>query len=96
MLLFPSCALGLSMKKVLTRTAIRLQTETERLGVKIYRKVFHSIQEAMAFDPQATAIFNCTGLGAMTLGGVTDMKMFPARVRLYLPTNPLSAYLTKF
>lgn len=59
--------------------------EAERLGVKIYRKVFHSIQEAMASDPQANAIFNCTGLGAMTLGGVADMKMFPARVCHHLP-----------
>lgn len=68
----------------LTKYECRLQAEAGRLGIQICRKVFHDIDEAMAFDPQATAIFNCTGLGAMTLGGVQDMKMFAARVSAVL------------
>lgn len=57
----------------------RLQAEAERLGIQIYRKIFYTIQEAFSFDPQAI-VFNCTGIGSMTLGGVEDNTMFSARV----------------
>jgi hypothetical protein len=30
--------------------------------------------------PGTTAVFNCTGLGALTLGGVEDKSMYSARV----------------
>ena len=59
----------------------RLQAEAERQGIKIYRKIFHTIQEALSFDSQAV-VFNCTGIGSMTLGGVQDNTMFSARVGL--------------
>lgn len=63
----------------------RLQAEAERLGIQIYRKIFYTIQEAFSFDPQAI-VFNCTGIGSMTLGGVEDNTMFSARVGRPLPT----------
>jgi hypothetical protein len=34
----------------------------------------------MSDFPKATAVFNCTGLGARSLGGVKDEKVFPTKV----------------
>ena len=42
--------------------------------------MFGHIRDAFKVYPDTTAIFNCTGLGALTLGGVEDHKMFYARV----------------
>lgn len=65
-------------------TPIRLQSEAMRLGIEVHRRVFGHIKDAFRLYPQATAIFNCTGIGALTLGGVEDDKIFSARVRYSL------------
>jgi D-amino-acid oxidase len=57
-----------------------LQAECTRLGIEIHRRVFEHIDEALELYPGTTAVFNCTGLGALTLGGVEDKKMYSARV----------------
>jgi len=44
--------------------------------------VFNHIRDAFRAYPQTTAVFNCTGIGALTLGGVEDKKIFSARVRI--------------
>lgn len=58
----------------------RLQAECTRLGIEIHRRVFEHIDEAMDLYPETSAVVNCTGLGALTLGGVKDDKMYSARV----------------
>lgn len=55
-----------------------------RLGIEVHRRVFGHIKDAFRLYPQATAIFNCTGIGALTLGGVEDNKIFSARVRTHV------------
>lgn len=71
-------------KRVLDRkyhlTSGRLQFEASSRGIQIHRRVFNHIKEAFAQYPEASAVFNCTGLGALTLGGVEDEKIFSARV----------------
>lgn len=62
-------------------TLFRLQTEMTRLGIEVHRRVFSHINEAFRLYPDAKAVFNCTGLGSLTLGGVEDRKIFAARVR---------------
>jgi D-amino-acid oxidase len=66
----------------------RLQTEAYRQKITIHRKIFHTIHEALAFAPAATAIINCTGLGSLTLGGVLDQKLFAARGQILLIESP--------
>lgn len=63
-----------------TLTPLRLQTEATRLGIEIHRRIFNHIQDAFRLYPQVGAVFNCTGIGALTLGGVEDSKIFSARV----------------
>lgn len=58
----------------------RLQAECARLGIEIHRRVFEHIDEALDSYPDMNAVFNCTGLGALTLGGVEDKSMYSARV----------------
>ncbi|CAI6270362.1 unnamed protein product [Periconia digitata] len=65
-----------------------LQTEATRLDIEIHRRIFGSIDDAFKRYPQATAVFNCTGLGAMTLGGVEDNTMYPARGQILLVEGP--------
>ncbi|SCV57853.1 related to D-amino-acid oxidase [Fusarium fujikuroi] len=65
-----------------------LQTEAIRLNIEIHRRIFGHIDEAFELYPQATAVFNCTGLGAMSLGGVADNSMFPARGQIMLVQGP--------
>ncbi|SCO78582.1 uncharacterized protein FRV6_02795 [Fusarium oxysporum] len=65
-----------------------LQTEAIRLKIEIHRRIFGHIDEAFQMYPQTTAVFNCTGLGAMSLGGVEDNTMFPARGQILLVQGP--------
>jgi hypothetical protein len=62
-------------------TTARLQTEAAKAGIPIHRRIFHDIREVFKLYPRATAVFNCTGLGALTLRGVEDKKIYAARVR---------------
>ncbi|KAH3969704.1 hypothetical protein HBI56_060690 [Parastagonospora nodorum] len=65
-----------------------LQTECTRLGIEVHRRVFDHIRDAFRAYPNTTAIFNCTGLGALTLGGVEDKKIFSARGQIVLVEGP--------
>lgn len=65
----------------------RLQAELTRLNVEIHRRVFSHITDAFRAYPETTAFFNCTGIGALTLGGVEDTKIFAARVRIDLTSQ---------
>lgn len=49
-------------------------------GIEIRRKIFTNIREVFNLYPEASAVFNCTGLGSLTLGGVEDKMLYPARV----------------
>ncbi|KAL1875713.1 hypothetical protein VTK73DRAFT_9902 [Phialemonium thermophilum] len=65
-----------------------LQTEATRLGIEIHRRIFTHVGDAFRLYPQAKAVFNCTGIGALTLGGVEDRKIFPARGQILLVEGP--------
>lgn len=60
----------------------RLQMEAQSRGIEIHRKIFTDIREVFNLYPEASAVFNCTGLGSFTLGGVEDKMLYPARVCL--------------
>lgn len=68
----------------LTTDCCRLQMEAHSRGIEIHRKVFTDICEVFDLYPAASAVFNCTGLGSLTLGGVEDKLLYPARVFLSL------------
>jgi hypothetical protein len=38
------------------------------------------IDEPFTEDPSVSAVFNCTGLGSYSLGGVEDHKLYPTKV----------------
>ena len=59
---------------------VRLQMEAFSLGIEIHRKIFSDIREVFKMYTGASVVFNCTGLGSLTLGGVMDKKLYPARV----------------
>ncbi|KEY74648.1 hypothetical protein S7711_08415 [Stachybotrys chartarum IBT 7711] len=65
-----------------------LQTEATTLGIEVHRRVFRHIKDAFRSYPQVTAIFNCTGIGALTLGGVEDQNIFAARGQILLVEGP--------
>lgn len=59
----------------------RLQGHLIRAGVNFKRKHYDHIDTLFADFPNAAAVFNCTGLGARSLGGVEDPDVFPAKVK---------------
>ncbi|KAL1861098.1 hypothetical protein Plec18170_001613 [Paecilomyces lecythidis] len=65
-----------------------LQMEATRLGIELHRRVFKHIKDVFTAYPQATTVFNCTGIGALTLGGVEDQKIFAARGQILLVEGP--------
>lgn len=73
----------------------RLQMEAQSRGIEIRRKIFTDIREVFALYPEAAAVFNCTGLGSITLGGVEDKMLYPARVCLshWLIREVLTAHI---
>ena len=58
----------------------RLQFEALKQGIHIHRAEYKHIEGVMKRFPEASTYFNCTGLGAFTLGGVEDQAVFAARV----------------
>lgn len=56
-------------------------------GVPIIRKRISSLDEAYTFGP-VDLVINCTGLGARTLLGVQDTKVYPARGQTVLVRAP--------
>ncbi|CAG8947946.1 unnamed protein product [Penicillium salamii] len=59
-----------------------LQQEATRQGVEIRRGLINDIADVKSSFPHARAVFNCTGLGSLHLGGVKDSKLYPSKVLL--------------
>ncbi|KAI5968007.1 IFG3 [Candida margitis] len=58
----------------------------EQQGVQVVRKhLGHIVQ---AYGPDTKLVFNCTGLGARSLGGVEDKNMYPARGQVVVIKAP--------
>ncbi|KAI8069931.1 hypothetical protein BC940DRAFT_296510 [Gongronella butleri] len=47
------------------------------MGVVLKKQALNGIQDV--FDDSVDAVMNCTGLGALSLGGVQDKNMYPTR-----------------
>ena len=61
-------------------------------GVELRRAVLHHIVDAESLAPQSDSplvVVNCTGLGALQLGGVEDATMYPARGQIVVVRNSL-------
>lgn len=56
------------------------------LGVSTERKKLSSILDA--YGKKTKAVFNCTGNGSKTLGGVEDSKVFPTRGQVVVINGP--------
>ena len=57
-----------------------------QLGVKFIRKKLSNIEEAYDYDTEY--VFNCTGIGARSLGGINDEKVFPTRGQVVIVKSP--------
>lgn len=64
----------------------RLQTRLLKNGVQFIKRAYSHIDHVFDDFPDAAAVFNCTGLGARTIGGVEDKNVYPAKVRIRIPT----------
>lgn len=51
----------------------------EKLGGRLERHTFESIQESIEYYKDADTIVNCTGLGSYYLKDVQDHTMYPIR-----------------
>lgn len=63
-----------------------LQNYLAAQGVSFTKKRVTHISQA--FVPGAKAVFNCTGIGARTLGGVEDVAMYPTRGQVVVVKAP--------
>ncbi|KAH7322455.1 hypothetical protein B0I35DRAFT_389355 [Stachybotrys elegans] len=85
------CAFGFEMASFVINVQQYLpwlQSEALKLGIPVHRRVFRHIKEAFEAYPNTTAVFNCTGIGALKLGGVEDNKIFSARGQIILVEGP--------
>lgn len=57
-------------------------------GVTFIRRKLSHIDEAAAFAPETTTVFNCTGISARELPGVEDSKVFPTRGQVVVVRAP--------
>ncbi|KAJ5593959.1 uncharacterized protein N7459_000167 [Penicillium hispanicum] len=73
-----------------------LQMEAISHGIEIHRKIFTGIRDVFKMYPQASTVFNCTGLGSLTLGGVEDKKLYPARGQILLVEGPKDPIRTMY
>ncbi|KAI4121378.1 MAG: hypothetical protein LQ347_006880, partial [Umbilicaria vellea] len=91
--LSPGYDSGTAFTSVCINTALYLPwlaSQCLKNGVVFQRKIFKHITEAAnAFHSgeKADVVVNCTGLSALTLGGVEDKKMMPARGQIVLVRN---------
>ncbi|OLN85393.1 D-amino-acid oxidase 1 [Colletotrichum chlorophyti] len=72
-------------------TQIYLQWLLERCrqgGIALIRRRVGHIKEAR-ISPDVSAVFNCTGLGSYSLGGVEDRAMYPTRGQTVLVEQPI-------
>lgn len=58
----------------------------EAIGVTFVRKELTHISQAYKFDTKV--VFNCTGLGAFSLSGVKDSKVYPTRGQVVVVKAP--------
>lgn len=58
----------------------------ERLGVQFKRQKLTHISQA--YLPHTVAVFNCTGIGAFSLSGVKDSKVYPTRGQVLVVRAP--------
>lgn len=65
---------------------LSLKTFLEENGVIFTRRKLTHISQA--FLPDTKVVFNCTGLGARSLGGVEDTKMYPTRGQVLVIKAP--------
>ncbi|KAM5357964.1 hypothetical protein ACJZ2D_015732 [Fusarium nematophilum] len=65
-----------------------LQAELARLGVVVRRAVIDGLDDIPWRVPGVSAISNCTGLGAFSLGGVEDKDVYPSKGQVYLVEAP--------
>lgn len=67
-----------------------LVDQCEAIGVNIVRHTIDHISEAFRLHStasRASLVINCTGIGALKLGGVEDRAMKPKRGQLVLVEN---------
>ncbi|KAF2813020.1 FAD dependent oxidoreductase [Mytilinidion resinicola] len=65
-----------------------LQNEALKKGIKFVRRSYPHIDDVSRDFPQAAAVFNCTGLGSYSLGGVEDHDLYPTRGQVVLVAEP--------
>ncbi|KAJ9361527.1 hypothetical protein DTO027B9_688 [Paecilomyces variotii] len=65
-----------------------LQTRLLKNGVQFIKRAYNHIDHVFDDFPDAAAVFNCTGLGARTLGGVEDKNVYPAKGQTILIAEP--------
>ncbi|KAJ9419949.1 hypothetical protein FOXG_15614 [Fusarium oxysporum f. sp. lycopersici 4287] len=65
-----------------------LQAEATRLGIEIRRAIIDDLSDIPRHFPNTSTIFNCTGLGSLTLKGVEDHDVYPAKGQVYLVEAP--------
>lgn len=98
--LSPGYDSGTAFTSVCINTALYLPwlaSQCLKNGVHFQRKIFKHISEAAnAFHSgeKADVVVNCTGLSALTLGGVEDKKMMPARGQIVLVRNEANVMCT--
>lgn len=62
------------------------------MGVRMRRAIVDDLADITERFPGVSAVFNCTGLGALTLKGVEDKDVYPAKVSMIYPLFYTSLY----
>lgn len=65
-----------------------LKSELEKRGVRFSRRRVNSLDEACGLAGERGAVINATGLGARSLFGVEDTKVYPIRGQTVLVYSP--------
>ncbi|KIV92712.1 hypothetical protein PV10_03984 [Exophiala mesophila] len=82
---------GVDMVTFMINTVVYLswlQNQLLQLKAILKRKPYTHIDSVLDDFPQATAVFNCTGLGARLLGGVADELVYPTKGQTLLVAEP--------
>ena len=64
----------------------KLRAHLEKLGVQFKRQKLTHISQA--YIPHTLAVFNCTGIGAVSLSGVKDTNVYPTRGQVLVVKAP--------
>lgn len=103
----PGCDLAVLYKAFIFNSPLliaNLLRYLTKLGVNVKREKLNDVKEA--FKAGTKTVFNCSGLGALKLGGVEDTSMIPTRGQVvvirapyinecYLAWNDTSTYIIK-